>query len=235
MGDEYVSYKTPSTIISETVYHFLRGSIYGAAYGLVRKIHSLSLSFCAGCVIWTGILQFPITNQVTPFHAPGSPGAILGKSRHTRSVDHCSIPIPFGCSRLFLSFAPCTPSFMACPVPHNLPKRPKREYSNQHLPLVPYPRYHRMPLFLDPYWRCNDLDVKLPNIFGVPKILGMISLGVPWPIPFIKMSLFDMLFGTIELSAEVLYWRYFSLIGPSSDKMSCHVVTAHGQFYFYTF
>ena len=37
MGDEYVSYKTPSTIISETVYHFLRGSIYGAAYGLVRK------------------------------------------------------------------------------------------------------------------------------------------------------------------------------------------------------
>lgn len=47
MGDEYVSYKNPSTIVAESVYHFLRGGIYGAAFGLV-----------------------------TPFHAPGSPGAI---------------------------------------------------------------------------------------------------------------------------------------------------------------
>jgi hypothetical protein len=36
MGDEYVSYKSPSTIVAETVYHFLRGGIYGAAFGLVR-------------------------------------------------------------------------------------------------------------------------------------------------------------------------------------------------------
>ena len=39
MGDEYVSYKTPSTIVTETVYHFLRGGIYGAAYGLVTPFH----------------------------------------------------------------------------------------------------------------------------------------------------------------------------------------------------
>jgi hypothetical protein len=47
MGDEYVSYKSPTTIVAETVYHFLRGGIYGAAFGLV-----------------------------TPFYAPGSPGAL---------------------------------------------------------------------------------------------------------------------------------------------------------------
>lgn len=37
MGDdnEYVSYKNPSTIVSESVYHFIRGGIYGAAFGLV--------------------------------------------------------------------------------------------------------------------------------------------------------------------------------------------------------
>jgi hypothetical protein len=37
MGDEFVSYKTPSTIAAETVYHFLRGGIYGAAFGLVSE------------------------------------------------------------------------------------------------------------------------------------------------------------------------------------------------------
>ena len=37
MTDNYVSYQSPSTIIAETVYHFLRGSIYGAAFGLVRQ------------------------------------------------------------------------------------------------------------------------------------------------------------------------------------------------------
>ena len=36
MTDNYVSYQSPSTIIAETVYHFLRGSLYGAAFGLVR-------------------------------------------------------------------------------------------------------------------------------------------------------------------------------------------------------
>ena len=55
MSDEYVYYQTPSTIISETVYHFLRGGIYGAAFGLV-----------------------------TPFHAPGSFGAIQGMFLATR-------------------------------------------------------------------------------------------------------------------------------------------------------
>jgi len=44
---EYVSYKGPTTIAAETVYHFLRGSLYGAAFGLV-----------------------------TPFHPPGSPKAL---------------------------------------------------------------------------------------------------------------------------------------------------------------
>jgi hypothetical protein len=37
MSDEYVSYKSPSTIVAETVYHFLRGGIYGAAFGLVSS------------------------------------------------------------------------------------------------------------------------------------------------------------------------------------------------------
>jgi len=41
MSDEYVAYKTPATVVSETVYHFLRGSIYGAAFGLVRIRHRL--------------------------------------------------------------------------------------------------------------------------------------------------------------------------------------------------
>ncbi len=38
MGDdyEYVSYKSPKTIVAETVYHFFRGGLYGAAFGLVR-------------------------------------------------------------------------------------------------------------------------------------------------------------------------------------------------------
>ena len=37
MGDdyEYVSYKSPKTIVAETVYHFFRGGLYGAAFGLV--------------------------------------------------------------------------------------------------------------------------------------------------------------------------------------------------------
>ena len=50
MGDEYVSYKSPTTIVAETVYHFLRGGMYGAAFGLV-----------------------------TPFHPPNSPAALKGK------------------------------------------------------------------------------------------------------------------------------------------------------------
>jgi len=37
MSDQYVYYQSPSTIVAETVYHFLRGSIYGAAFGLVRR------------------------------------------------------------------------------------------------------------------------------------------------------------------------------------------------------
>ena len=49
MTDTYVSYQSPSTIIAETVYHFLRGSIYGAAFGLVRQadgsyLHSFVLN-----------------------------------------------------------------------------------------------------------------------------------------------------------------------------------------------
>jgi hypothetical protein len=39
MGDEYVSYKSPTTIVAETVYHFIRGGIYGAAFGLVTPFH----------------------------------------------------------------------------------------------------------------------------------------------------------------------------------------------------
>ena len=37
MGDdyEYVSFKSPKTIVAETVYHFFRGGLYGAAFGLV--------------------------------------------------------------------------------------------------------------------------------------------------------------------------------------------------------
>jgi len=43
MGDdnqyEYVSYKSPKTIIAETVYHFLRGGLYGAAFGMVTPFY----------------------------------------------------------------------------------------------------------------------------------------------------------------------------------------------------
>ena len=41
MGDdeyEYVSYKSPKTIVAETTYHFFRGGLYGAAFGLVGTI-----------------------------------------------------------------------------------------------------------------------------------------------------------------------------------------------------
>jgi hypothetical protein len=75
MTDNYVSYQSPSTIIAETVYHFLRGSLYGAAFGLVSK---------GGLKMWASIpgtlIPPPLSSdvtQVTPFHAPGSPGAIL--------------------------------------------------------------------------------------------------------------------------------------------------------------
>mmetsp|Transcript_1823 Transcript_1823/g.2510 ORF Transcript_1823/g.2510 Transcript_1823/m.2510 type:complete len:146 (+) Transcript_1823:83-520(+) len=44
----YVSYKSSETVVSEGVYQFLRGSIYGAIWGLI-----------------------------TPFPAPGSPAATL--------------------------------------------------------------------------------------------------------------------------------------------------------------
>ena len=38
-GDyEYVSYKSPKTIVAETVYHFFRGGLYGAAFGLVGTV-----------------------------------------------------------------------------------------------------------------------------------------------------------------------------------------------------
>jgi len=42
MGDngyEYVSYKSPKTIMAETVYHFLRGGLYGAAFGMVTPFY----------------------------------------------------------------------------------------------------------------------------------------------------------------------------------------------------
>ena len=41
MGDdyEYVSYKSPKTIVAETVYHFFRGGLYGAAFGMVGTKH----------------------------------------------------------------------------------------------------------------------------------------------------------------------------------------------------
>jgi hypothetical protein len=45
---DYVSYISPKTIVTETVYHFIRGCIYGTAYAFV-----------------------------TPFFMPGSPGALL--------------------------------------------------------------------------------------------------------------------------------------------------------------
>ena len=44
---EYVSYASPATVVADAVYHFIRGSLYGAAYGCV-----------------------------TPFYAPGTEGAI---------------------------------------------------------------------------------------------------------------------------------------------------------------
>ncbi|KAG7338119.1 hypothetical protein IV203_034345 [Nitzschia inconspicua] len=37
---EYVSYISPKTIVTETVYHFFRGCIYGAAYGLVTPFYT---------------------------------------------------------------------------------------------------------------------------------------------------------------------------------------------------
>ena len=37
MDDEFVSYRSPRTIVAETVYHFFRGGMYGFAYGLVSR------------------------------------------------------------------------------------------------------------------------------------------------------------------------------------------------------
>ena len=34
---EYVSYKSPKTIMAETVYHFFRGGLYGACFGMVCR------------------------------------------------------------------------------------------------------------------------------------------------------------------------------------------------------
>lgn len=38
---EYVSYVSPKTIMTETVYHFLRGSVYGVAYGMVTPFYEI--------------------------------------------------------------------------------------------------------------------------------------------------------------------------------------------------
>mmetsp|Transcript_55100 Transcript_55100/g.133877 ORF Transcript_55100/g.133877 Transcript_55100/m.133877 type:complete len:154 (-) Transcript_55100:1224-1685(-) len=32
---EYVSYASPATVVADALYHFIRGSLYGAAYGAV--------------------------------------------------------------------------------------------------------------------------------------------------------------------------------------------------------
>lgn len=36
---EYVSYKSPKTIMAETVYHFFRGGLYGACFGMVTPFY----------------------------------------------------------------------------------------------------------------------------------------------------------------------------------------------------
>jgi hypothetical protein len=46
MGDdddayEYVSYKSPKTIMAETFYHFCRGGLYGAAFGMVTPFYEV--------------------------------------------------------------------------------------------------------------------------------------------------------------------------------------------------
>jgi len=38
---EYVSYKSPKTIMAETFYHFCRGALYGAAFGLVTPFYEV--------------------------------------------------------------------------------------------------------------------------------------------------------------------------------------------------
>ena len=50
MGDdyEYVSYKSPKTIVAETVYHFFRGGLYGAAFGMVGTDDGSNNSNLAG-------------------------------------------------------------------------------------------------------------------------------------------------------------------------------------------
>lgn len=42
---EYVSYKSPKTVIAETVYHFFRGSLYGGVFGLVTPFYPAGSKF----------------------------------------------------------------------------------------------------------------------------------------------------------------------------------------------
>ena len=101
MDDEFVSYRSPRTIVAETVYHFFRGGMYGFAYGLVSYdnydilswkkmsiemfaiisvVHLIYSQEIGAAALKTSSHLSPLKSpQVTPFHAPGSPGALNGK------------------------------------------------------------------------------------------------------------------------------------------------------------
>lgn len=70
MGDEYVAYKSPTTIVAETVYHF---SEFGSS------LTSINYNcFCANSLIHTvrGGMYGAAFGLVTPFHPPGSKAAL---------------------------------------------------------------------------------------------------------------------------------------------------------------
>jgi hypothetical protein len=67
---EYVSYKSPKTIVAETVYHFFRGGLYGAAFGLVGNVHYVlrgGASYSCWPQFKSNISNIPILVQIFLF------------------------------------------------------------------------------------------------------------------------------------------------------------------------
>ena len=61
----YVSYRSSSTVISEGVYQFLRGSLFGAIWGAVTPFHTSSSSPSAGKMgMWNQLPTHSLTTHL---------------------------------------------------------------------------------------------------------------------------------------------------------------------------
>lgn len=79
---ELVSYRTSSTVWAEGVYQFLRGSLYGAVWGLVTPFHAPG-SMGAAAEASTGVFKAarPFSSFLSVGHNAAIFGSIMGIQR----------------------------------------------------------------------------------------------------------------------------------------------------------